>query len=66
MARAEQIRQQMIRDGQRRTAVSVFLFAAAVLMVAYILMLPLERSAETVMSQRMDKSSPAIVPIAPK
>jgi hypothetical protein len=66
MTRTQHLRQQMIRDGQRRTAVSVFLFAAAVLMVAYILMLPLERSAQTVTSQRMDRSAPATVPTTPK
>jgi hypothetical protein len=66
MTSAEHLRQQMIRYSQRQTAVSVFLFAAAVLMVAYILMLPLERSAQTVTSLRMDKSSPATDPTAPK
>jgi len=56
----------MIRDGQRQTAVSIFLFAAAVLVVAYILMLPLERNVQTVTSQRTGASSPTTVPTAPK
>jgi hypothetical protein len=58
-------KQQMIRDRQGWTAVHMFLFAAAVLMVAYILMLPLERSAQTVASQRIDNPT-APVPTAPK
>jgi hypothetical protein len=66
MTRDGNLRQQMIRDNARWTTVSVFLLAAAVLMVAYILMLPLDRSAQTVTSQRMDAPARATVPASPK
>jgi hypothetical protein len=66
MTRTGNLRQQMIRDGERWTAVYIFLLPAAVLMVAYVLMLPLERGEQTMTSQRMDHPSPSTVPVPPK